>query len=138
MPNDACMSGSVVAIQGYSNQAAIGSQYHNDLKVIAYRGTPGSLTPIDCGNTDDNALTLDYFHFEIAGTAGETIYLQVFDQNNNDTDNDDEEDFFICVSKRFGADKCQSLNDMPFMEYEKRLLLECGRSIRRNTGFCIW
>ena len=119
MPNDACMSGSVVAIQGYSNQAAVGAQYHNDLKVIAYRGTPGSLTPIDCANTDDNALTLDYFHFEVAGTAGETIYLQVFDQNNNDTDNDDEEDFFICVSKRFGADKCQSLNDMPFMEYER-------------------
>lgn len=117
MPNDACMLGSVVSIQGYSNQAAIGSQYHNDLKAIAYRGTPGSLTPIDCGKTDDNALTLDYFHFEVAGTAGETIYLQVFDQNNNDQDNDDEEDFFICVGKRFGVDLCQKLNDVPHMTY---------------------
>ncbi len=119
MPSDACMLGSVVAIQGYSDQAAIGSAYHNDLKILAYRGAIGSLVPIDCGNTDDNALTADYFHFEIAGTAGETIYLQVFDQNNNDTDNDDEEDFFICVSKRYGADKCQNLNSLPYMDYGK-------------------
>lgn len=119
MPNDACMLGSVVAVQGYSNQAAVGAQYHNDLKVIAYRGAPGSLTPIDCANADDNALTLDYFHFEVAGTPGETIYLQVFDQNYNDTDNDDEEDFFICVGKRYGVDKCQKLNDVPLMQYQK-------------------
>ena len=119
MPNDVCMLGSAVDIQGYSDQVAVGSAYHNDLKVFAYRGSPGSLTPIDCGSTDDNSLTTDYFHFEITGTAGETIYLQVFDQNYNDLDNDDEEDFFICVSKRFGLDKCQNLGGVPFMDYGK-------------------
>ncbi|MBK9329591.1 MAG: T9SS type A sorting domain-containing protein [Sphingobacteriales bacterium] len=119
MPSEDCMLGSVVTIQGYSDQVAIGSAYHNDLKILAYRGTIGSLVPVECGNTDDNALTVDYFHYEITGTAGETIYLQVFDQNNNDTDNDDEEDFFICVSRRYGVDKCQNLNSLPFMDFGK-------------------
>ncbi|MBK6274078.1 MAG: hypothetical protein IPF58_04940 [Saprospirales bacterium] len=137
MPNDACMLGSVVSIQGYSNQAAIGSQYHNDLKAIAYRGTPGSLTPIDCGSTDDNSLTTDYFHFEITGTAGETIYLQVFDQNYNDLDNDDEEDFFICVSKRFGLDKCQNLGGVPFMDYGKDYCWNV-EGASGETPSCLW
>ncbi|HMY23994.1 MAG TPA: T9SS type A sorting domain-containing protein, partial [Chitinophagales bacterium] len=120
MPNDDCMLGSVVAIQGYSDRAPnVGDQYYNDLKIIAYRGTPGSLVPIECGKVDGNFATNDYFHFEVTGTPGETIYLQVFDQNYNDTDNDDEEDFFICVGKRFGTDKCQSLSNVPFMEYSK-------------------
>lgn len=120
MPNDDCMLGSVVAVQGYSDRAPnVGDQYYNDLKIIAYRGTPGSLVPIECGKVDGNFATNDYFHFEVTGTPGETIYLQVFDQNYNDTDNDDEEDFFICVGKRFGTDKCQSLSNVPFMEYSK-------------------
>lgn len=123
MPNETCMYGSVVTIQGHSDRIGGLTGDYNDLKVIAYRTSDGTcngtLVPIDCGNSDDNVVTNDYFHYEISGTPGEVIFLQVFDMNFNDEDNDDEEDFELCVSKRFGVDDCHTLKDadIPFMDY---------------------
>ncbi|MEM7106044.1 MAG: hypothetical protein AAF502_23130, partial [Bacteroidota bacterium] len=73
---------------------------YSTLTVIAYTGTCGNLTPQECetgGFGDDVS-------FEIAGTPGETIWLQVF----NDGGLDHDEDFEICVSERCGADNCDN------------------------------
>ncbi len=73
---------------------------NSELVIIAYRGTCGNFTQIKCdigGFGED----VDY---SITGTAGETIYLQVFDDASNAKDFN--ENFEICVSQRCSADDC--------------------------------
>ncbi|MBL0080746.1 MAG: hypothetical protein IPP53_17080, partial [Bacteroidetes bacterium] len=121
MPTIDCTPGySAVTIQGHSDQIGGISGNYNDLKIIAYSGNSlATLTPILCGESDGNPATNDYFNFEVAGSAGERIYLQVFDKNTNDTENDGDanESFQICVSQRKGMDLCTSLATQPNMQY---------------------
>jgi large repetitive protein len=72
---------------------------NSQLVINAFRGSCGSLTQIQC----DNGGSGKDPDFSITGTAGETIYLQVYSANGN---TDDNKNFAICVSERCSADEC--------------------------------
>ncbi len=70
----------------------------SDLTVAAYTGTCNNLTPIECdqgGFSDDVSI-------QIAAPAGTTVWLQVFNENGDD----DDDDYQLCVSEGCGYDDC--------------------------------
>lgn len=93
-----------VKIEGNDDLGLLGVN-NSELVIAAYRGTCGSLTLIECDNGGFNK-DVDY---SIAGTPGETIYLQVFDDGGDAIN----EDFEICVSERCAADDCEDALTAP-------------------------
>jgi hypothetical protein len=85
-------------IEGDDEFGSFGSN-NSELVISAFRGTCGALVPIQC---DNGGVGKDP-DYSIAGTPGETIFLQVYSANGN---SDDNEDLAICVSERCAADEC--------------------------------
>jgi hypothetical protein len=88
---------SFVKIEGNDELGTLGIT-NSDMAIAAYRGSCASLTYIKCstgglGNDPD---------FSLSGTPGETIYLQVWDMNGDDHN----ENFQICISEQKSADEC--------------------------------
>ncbi|MCP4438711.1 MAG: T9SS type B sorting domain-containing protein [Aureispira sp.] len=77
----------------------------SELTVVAYTGTCGNLTPLDC----DGGGLFDDVSFEVSAPPGTTVFLQVF----NDDGDDDGEDYEICVSEGCGADHCLNALTVP-------------------------
>jgi large repetitive protein len=71
---------------------------YSDLTIVAYTGTCGNLTPYDCGQ---GGLGSDV-SFQVAGTPGTTVWVQVFDDDGDDSN----EDYEICISEGCGFDDC--------------------------------
>lgn len=94
---------SFVKIEGNDEMGTLGVTNSN-LAVAAYRGTCGALTYIKC-NTGGSGGDPD---FSISGTPGETIYLQVWDQNGDDFG----KDFQLCISEQKSADDCSDATAM--------------------------
>jgi gliding motility-associated-like protein len=79
----------------------------SDLVVVAYTGTCGNLTPIDC---DQGGLTSDV-SFQVAAAPGTTIWLQVF----NDDGDDEGEEYLLCISEGCGFDDCLNALAVPML-----------------------
>lgn len=79
----------------------------SELTVVAYSGTCGNLTPIDC---DQGGFTSDV-SFQIAATPGSTVWLQVF----NEDGDDDGEDYELCISEGCGFDDCLDALAIPML-----------------------
>lgn len=94
---------SFVKIEGNDELGALGTTNSN-LAIAAYRGTCGSLTYIKC-NTGGSGQDPD---FSLSGTPGETIYLQVWDQNGDDFG----KNFQLCISEQKSADECVDATQM--------------------------
>lgn len=77
----------------------------SDLTVAAYSGNCNNLTPIDC---DQGGLT-DDVSIQIAAAPGSTVWLQVF----NEDGDDENEDYQICVSEGCGYDDCLTALTLP-------------------------
>lgn len=94
---------SFVKIEGNDEMGTLGITNSN-LAVAAYRGSCGALSYIKC-NTGGSGGDPD---FSISGTPGETIYLQVWEQNGDDFG----KDFQLCVSEQKSADDCNDATAM--------------------------
>lgn len=70
----------------------------SEVTIAAYTGTCNNLTPIDCAAGG----FLNDVSYEISAPAGSTVYIQVFNNNGDD----DNEDYELCVSQGCGADHC--------------------------------
>ena len=124
---------SFVKVEGNDN-TGIGGLDQSDLTVVAWTGTNCSnLTYLDCSVSSQEDIGVgvlpnddEEVDFSIAAAPGTQIWLQVYSNKGNAYDN---EDFDICVSRRYSADDCHdALADT--MEYE----VEYCWDIRDATG----
>jgi len=83
------------------------STTNSELTVVAYTGTCGSLTPMDC---EQGGIGSDV-GFNVAGTPGQTVWVQVFD----DEGDDENENYEICVSIGCGFDNCLDAIVVPML-----------------------
>lgn len=98
----------------------------SDLTVVAYTGSCGNLTPIDC---DQGGLTSDV-SFQVAAAPGTTIWLQVF----NDDGDDDGEDFQLCISEGCGFDDCLDALAVPMQPNVPYCFSTAGANGENVTG----
>jgi hypothetical protein len=91
------------------NDDAIGGALgdYSDMTVVAYTGTCGALTPIEC---EMGGLGNDV-GYQIAATPGSTVWVQVF----NDQGDDENENYEICVSIGCGFDNCLDAQIVPML-----------------------
>jgi gliding motility-associated-like protein len=79
----------------------------SDLTVVAYTGSCSSLNPITC---DQGGLFSDV-SFQVAAPPGTTVWLQVFDDNGQDNN----EDYQLCISEGCGFDNCLDALAVPML-----------------------
>lgn len=79
----------------------------SDLTVVAYTGSCNNLSPISC---DQGGLSSDV-SFQIAAPHGTTVWLQVF----NEDGDDDNEDYELCISEGCGFDNCLDALAVPML-----------------------
>ncbi|BDS12079.1 T9SS type B sorting domain-containing protein [Aureispira anguillae] len=79
----------------------------SDLTVVAYTGSCNNLSPISC---DQGGLSSDV-SFQIAAPPGTTVWLQVF----NEDGDDDNEDYELCISEGCGFDNCLDALAVPML-----------------------
>ena len=91
------------------NDDAIGglSGDFSDLTIVAYTGTCGALTPLDC---EMGGLGADV-GYQVAASPGSTVWLQVFDNGGDD----ENEDYELCVSIGCGFDNCLDAQIVPML-----------------------
>lgn len=87
-----------------NDEYGILSTTNSEVTVIAWEGPCNNLTYMGC----DQGGLFDDVGFYVNGTAGSTVYLQVFDDGGDDIN----EQFGLCVSDRCGADSCQFAQTM--------------------------
>jgi len=84
--------------------------FTTQLNVVAYTGTCGSLTQVDCGEGGSGSDV----GYSVYAAPGTTVYLQVFDADGDDIN----DDYGLCVTEQCSPDECPDAVSAPEMVYD--------------------